>query len=728
MLYYRFHLTIEDGKIRKKEELPFDAGVFYDMSDLTSQEKETNADTEGDPAGLLQLAQGGEEDQTNHDIAKILAECNDLLQGYIEVRKTFQAFLYRCKEGIFYGIAMIQEFQHPLDTISKEMTRFFTQTYGIDHIQISSAKEIRGLDVTRCQSTAYNRDMISPSMDSYLDDMGFDYMIDIIKGRTCFKAEEVVDPRLHQSITLEEVLKEARNILVGPSMMEELDRIYSKENSRHFLAHPVHYKVVASSMQAAEKMIRLLVQALRVNGRLCGDRVTTITNIEESCDGSASLENLLAHADGSSVILQMTGNDPNTPFAEGYTAVVEYLSDLIGKYRHKTLFFFVELTDRPGFATQLVNLMAGDLDLIEIKEGDTEDIQVVAEYMKEMAEKDEIDEAPDFTTILPEQPLYALEDIYKYYNKWKKTFLRNDVYKAYRTVDVVKQTLERQKGTNYQTIQNMVGLTEAKEMMKDIIAFYNVEQLRTKMGIRTRTTARHMCFTGNPGTAKTTMARLIAGTLREKGMLQTGRFVECGRKDLVGKYVGWTADIVAKKFKQATGGVLFIDEAYALAQDPGHYGGEAINTIVQEMENHRDNVIVIFAGYPDKMKTFLETNEGLRSRIAFHLDFPDYTADEMDGILALMAKEYEYNLSKKAKDKAHDLFAKVVTQKDFGNGRYVRNVLEHAMLNQAGRLTRLQQEKGELTKRQVKTLEADDFTDEFGMKTEDWKPKFGFGM
>ncbi len=121
--------------------------------------------------------------------------------------------------------------------------------------------------------------------------------------------------------------------------------------------------------------------------------------------------------------------------------------------------------------------------------------------MKEMAEKDEIDEAPDFTTILPEQPLYALEDIYKYYNKWKKTFLRNDVYKAYRTVDVVKQTLERQKGTNYQTIQNMVGLTEAKEMMKDIIAFYNVEQLRTKMGIRTRTTARHMCFTGHPGSA-----------------------------------------------------------------------------------------------------------------------------------------------------------------------------------------------------------------------------------
>ena len=150
----------------------------------------------------------------------------------------------------------------------------------------------------------------------------------------------------------------------------------------------------------------------------------------------------------------------------------------------------------------------------------------------------------------------------------------------------------------------------------------------------------HMVFTGNPGTAKTTVARLFAQIMKENGLLPVGDLIEVGRADLVGKYVGWTAPTVKAKFAAAKGSVLFIDEAYSLVDDKdGLFGDEAINTIVQEMENQRDDTVVIFAGYPDKMEQFLKKNPGLRSRIAFHIPFEDYKPAELLDIFTLMAKK-----------------------------------------------------------------------------------------
>ncbi len=196
-----------------------------------------------------------------------------------------------------------------------------------------------------------------------------------------------------------------------------------------------------------------------------------------------------------------------------------------------------------------------------------------------------------------------------------------------------------------------------------------------------------MIFTGNPGSAKTTVARLLAEILKKEGVLDSGTFVECGRSDLVGMYVGWTAPQVKRKFKEARGGVLFIDEAYSLVDGKdGLYGDEAINTIVQEMENQRDSVIVIFAGYKDKMKGFLARNEGLRSRIAFHVDFPDYDADELIQILSLMAKERGYELDDPILARCRDVFRAACAEKEFGNGRFARNLLEQAILKQSQRI------------------------------------------
>jgi SpoVK/Ycf46/Vps4 family AAA+-type ATPase len=194
--------------------------------------------------------------------------------------------------------------------------------------------------------------------------------------------------------------------------------------------------------------------------------------------------------------------------------------------------------------------------------------------------------------------------------------------------------------------------------------------------------------------------------MKEEKISTTGAFVECGRSDLVGKYVGWTAKIVKEKFKEASGGILFIDEAYSLLDDSNSFGAEAINTIVQEMENHRDDVLVIFAGYPDMMNDFIDSNAGLRSRIAFHVDFPDYDVDELNEILCVMAKDRGYRLNQGIRKKCRGIFADVVKEKNFGNGRYVRNLLDAAILHQAERLMRTGQN---ITRQKAYCLTMEDF-------------------
>lgn len=163
-----------------------------------------------------------------------------------------------------------------------------------------------------------------------------------------------------------------------------------------------------------------------------------------------------------------------------------------------------------------------------------------------------------------------------------------------------------------------------------------------------------------------------------------------------------------EKFKEASGGVLFIDEAYALVDDSNTYGAEAINTITQMMENYRNDVIVIFAGYPDKMQEFLNQNEGLKSRIAFHLDFPDYTADELTKIITLMSKNREYQIEEEALAYCREIFEGAVCGENFGNGRYARNVLEQAILRQADRIVNAAAGR-EISKEEICLLKREDF-------------------
>ena len=216
-----------------------------------------------------------------------------------------------------------------------------------------------------------------------------------------------------------------------------------------------------------------------------------------------------------------------------------------------------------------------------------------------------------------------------------------------------------------------------------------------------------MVFLGNPGTGKTTVARLLAQILKDNNILSVGDLVEVGRADLVGEYVGWTAKLVKKKFEEAVGSVLFIDEAYSLLDgDHNTYGTEAINTIVSEMENHRSDVVVIFAGYPKEMKEFLEKNPGMKSRLSYHIEFNNYSADELYRITELMAKRIGMKFGNGVKEKLISIYNAEKDVETFGNGRFARNIFEHALMNQGAGI--IDGDIDFLTNDELRTIKAED--------------------
>ena len=235
---------------------------------------------------------------------------------------------------------------------------------------------------------------------------------------------------------------------------------------------------------------------------------------------------------------------------------------------------------------------------------------------------------------------------------------------------------------------DLVGLAPVKARVREIAALLLIDRARARFGLSAQPPSLHMCFTGNPGTGKTTVALRMAELLHRLGYLRTNKVVAVTRDDLVGQYVGHTAPKTKEALKRAMGGVLFIDEAYYLyrAENERDYGSEAIEILLQYMENHRDDLVVILAGYADRMETFFASNPGMSSRIAHHLEFPDYSLDELAAIGAVMLEKQRYRLSAEAEPIFRDYLSRRMTQPRFANARSVRNALERARLRQANRL------------------------------------------
>lgn len=236
----------------------------------------------------------------------------------------------------------------------------------------------------------------------------------------------------------------------------------------------------------------------------------------------------------------------------------------------------------------------------------------------------------------------------------------------------------------------LVGMTEMKRMIKEIYAWIYVNKKREEMGLKAGKQALHMMFKGNPGTGKTTVARLIGKLFQKMNVLSKGHLIEAERADLVGEYIGHTAQKTRDLVKKAQGGILFIDEAYSLGRGgEKDFGKEAIDTLVKHMEDKQHEFILILAGYSREMDYFLTLNPGLHSRFPLVIDFPDYNIDQLMEIADRMLNEREYNLSHEAEKKLRDhlIWVKsILNPTSFSNGRYVRNVIEKSIRSQAMRI------------------------------------------
>jgi probable Rubsico expression protein CbbX len=256
--------------------------------------------------------------------------------------------------------------------------------------------------------------------------------------------------------------------------------------------------------------------------------------------------------------------------------------------------------------------------------------------------------------------------------------------------------------------RDLVGLAPVKARIRDIAALLVIDKLRMNLGLSAKPPSLHMCFTGNPGTGKTTVAMRMAQILHRLGYVRKGHMVAVTRDDLVGQYIGHTAPKTREVLKKAMGGVLFIDEAYYLyrPENERDYGQEAIEILLQVMENQRDDLVVILAGYRDRMNTFFQSNPGMSSRIAHHLDFPDYAPDELVAIASTMLAQQDYRLGDGALPALERYLELRSAQPNFANARSVRNALDRARLRQASRL--FAQRERELTAQELGTIEPQD--------------------
>jgi len=259
--------------------------------------------------------------------------------------------------------------------------------------------------------------------------------------------------------------------------------------------------------------------------------------------------------------------------------------------------------------------------------------------------------------------------------------------------------------------QELIGLRPVKTRIREIAALLVVDRARKQVGLATTAPSLHMSFTGRPGTGKTTVAERMSQILHRLGYVRKGHVVTATRDDLVGQYIGHTAPKTREMLKKAMGGVLFIDEAYYLyrPENERDYGAEAIEILLQVMENNRDDLVVIFAGYKERMDVFYQSNPGLSSRVANHIDFPDYSAEELLAIARLILAEENYRFSEEALAAFADYIQRRMQLPFFANARSIRNAIDRARMRQANRLFKGMGQGG-LTKLDLMTIEAEDIT------------------
>lgn len=521
--------------------------------------------------------------------------------------------------------------------------------------------------------------------------------------------EQNYEEKIIDKFSKNEIYDSAQKYISTETFIPELDRIYKQKSEVKIMGHPVHYMIETDDEKINRELSQKLLSALYYNNRLFNKRYFYL-KVCQYYELSNGFINAVYNSNiGGAVIwkIESYGHANESDLADEINDLIEKICRKMKKYRNDVLTIFC-LPRECKTIKKYIFENIGNTTMIEIRE-DFVSGQKAKEFLSNMANNIGIKADNHLYEKLDANDNYLAPDLREIFDEWYDNKLKTSIFPQYENVISAKKYVSKEKisGDAYKELMEMIGLNEAKEVINKALDYFKAQKLFADKGMPIDQPAMHMMFSGNPGTAKTSVARLFARIMKDNNILSKGHLVEVGRANLVGKYVGWTAPIIKEKFKQARGGVLFIDEAYSLVDDrKGSFGDEAINTIVQEMENYRDEVIVIFAGYSDEMEKFLQRNPGLSSRIAYHIPFRDYTTGELCKIAKMMANKKGITISNKAMKKLNDVFNVAALNKDFGNGRYVRNVIEKARMCQAKRL--LQKDYDSISQNDLSTIIAAD--------------------
>lgn len=503
-----------------------------------------------------------------------------------------------------------------------------------------------------------------------------------------------------------------------PELEKEICRIFNSAAVTPHMGHPVHYLLEMARHQRPDEAVDALLAGLYQNRRI-QRRQYLVLHLERGRmpEEDELVQDAVEASIGGALVIDFIKKCPaEDPDIYPNLFDIPDVCFQMKKHAKDVLFIFCF----PKFGKK-------ERESFEEMLPDMPFLLMTQDKLKGVKAKEYLDEIAGREGTVPDDMLYhSLEkesegflesELQAQYNSWYGGYLRRVAYPQYAEVQCFghreskmasAEPVHCKELTAYDKLQSFVGLANAKNAMDRMLSAHRARKLYSQHGIKADMHPMHMVFTGNPGTAKTTVARMYARILREEGILRKGELIEVSRADLVGKYVGWTARLVKDHIRKAKGSVLFIDEAYSLLNGKeGQFGEEAINTLVMEMENCREDTLIILAGYPGPMEELLRFNPGLRSRIGFHISFEDYSSSEMLQILRLMAQEHGFVLDEGVGQRLLPFLEQAALAVESGNGRFVRNMLDIARMKQAERLLRMSPD--ELTVDSVKTLLPQDF-------------------
>ena len=646
--------------------------------------------------------------------------CNDVI--YLNEKQDYNVRFYVCdvrdSEMNLVGVIGYKSTKDP-----QELAMQFARDLGFEPSSISF-REITSQELKAQLRKASRNDFIFDN-----DEIEIDLCLPSESRRSKTRSSESI---AEGDLSEEEILSRCASIALGADLSTEIERIFSKRNES-FIGHPVHYAFISDDLDDTEKAIGILVSALHKAGRLRSRRIAVLKSArrlglrvsDKPTLDYGEMNDYYRTIAGGTIVLVPDELDYESETADRGMCNVDDIASQLVEHRRDCLTILVFGKNNVRSLDKLKSCL-GNIRMIDIKEIPFE-AGIAREMLKAKAAADNVECRSSLMDIIDKggDKTYFAADITRIYNDWLDNHLCDEFFSQYKDIESCTSVAPFIKGDAFKDLNELIGLKNAKRLVRQAIDF-NSFQVKYHSDIKQdEKPSRHMVFTGNPGTAKTTVARLFAQIMKDNHVLSRGNLIEVGRKDLVGKYVGWTARLVEEVFNNARGSVLFIDEAYSLVDDKaGMYGDEAINTIVQMMENRRDDTIVIFAGYPDKMQSFLERNPGLRSRIAFHVDFDDYNEDELVDILRLMADKVNVNLADDVESKVREIISRGIGLKDFGNGRFIRNIFEGARMAQASRIMGM--DENDVDQTVVNTLIADDFTEPDEIREKNVFRRIGF--